>query len=133
MYQKGDHESIKDSVEPFVETFDTEPDLTCGVCLTATEDDRPIACGGILMTSETEGEVWLKLGQKMPSLTLCKLLKQGYKIAEDSFNLSRLTARVQEGWDTGRRFVEWFGFEGTSETIQMMGRTYRIYEKWLTP
>jgi hypothetical protein len=131
MYQQGDHQKIKDSTEPFVETFNVEPDLSCGVCLTATRDGKPVACGGILMTSDDEGEVWLKLGG-IPDTTLFRILKKGYEIVEESFDLHRLTARVKEGWDVGERFVQRFGFTGTNETTQLMNHTYRIYEKWLS-
>ena len=132
-YQDGDYEAIQDSVEPMTVQGDINLVKDLGVHLTATEGGSVVAVGGIIMTGDDEGEVWLKLSKNnLNKRILARILKEGYIILRDSFGLSRLTAKVQEGFCSGIRLATAFGFKPTDETIDISEYHYRIYEQWLT-
>jgi len=133
LYQDGDYEAITDCVEPFVASGDFSLIKDMGIYLTATEDDVPLGCGGIVMTGAAEGEVWLRLSWQIceSPVTLMRILRAGFEIVKESFGISRLTARVQNGFGAGERMVKRFGFQDTNETMTIFDTKYRIYQ-WQT-
>ena len=130
MYKDGDYEAILDKIEPIAGECDFSTIRERGMYLTMTKEGVPIGCGGVIMTSDTEGELWIKISRFMcqKPVTLMRVLKAGLEIIEKSFELDRITARVFEGFDSGSRLVSVLGFNSTSEIVDK----YRIYEKWLT-
>ncbi len=130
MYKDGDYEAIEDCIEPFGKVGYFEDIKDRGVYLTVEDNNKVIGCGGVVMTTDDEGVVWLTLSYDIAEkkLTLIRLLKEGLKIILESFNLKRITAKIQEGYEKGERMARWFGFRPTDEVVKAFTLNYRTYE-----
>jgi hypothetical protein len=131
-YRDGDYEAIQDCVEPGVIEGDFSDIKDRGVYLTVTIDDRPVACGGITLISDDEGEIWLKLSKEAMSrsIIMLRIFRAGLKIIRDSFGDIEIKARVLDGFEKGMKMAEHFGFNEDS-IEKIADRVYRIY-KWQT-
>ena len=130
LYQKGDFDAITDCTEPIGRPTDENLILEYSVSLTVEDDGVPVACGGVIYDTETDGIVWLRLSNNMAhkTISLVRLLRNGLAILVDSFGFDRITARVKEDFGEGHRFARRFGFTPTKETFKIFSDTYRIYE-----
>lgn len=130
LYKKGDYDAIEDSTEPLGRPADESLIEEYSVSLTIDDEGVPVACGGIIYDTETDGIVWVKISNKMTrkTLVLVKVLRNGLDILIDSFGFKKITARVREDFCAGHRFIRHFGFKPTTETFKILSDTYRIYE-----
>lgn len=131
MYKESDYDRIGDCVEPLSAMELVRVKKNSGVHLTLTHKKKILACGGIIITNEDEGCVWLRLTQDIckNKIDLIRMLKAGQKIIEESFGLKKLCAYVKDSFPVGRRFAEHFGFHRTDETFESAGHTFRVYTK----
>lgn len=126
LYQDGDHKAIADCIEPTVDGEAPSEEMLCGVILTALDDGKPVACGGISLTSEDEGYVWIRASRELQKTVLLRIIKEGHEIVKESFNLKRLFVLIQADFHKGQRLAERFGFK----FIGFSGG-FREYEKCL--
>ena len=131
MYKESDYDRIGECAEPLSPMEIIRVRKNSGVHLTVTHKRRILACGGIIITGDDEGCVWMRLTKELckNKIELIRMLKEGLKIVEESFGLSKLRACVKDSFPTGQRFAEHFGFHRTDETFESAGTTYRVYRK----
>jgi hypothetical protein len=130
LYQDGDYESIVDGVEPFINQGDFSVIKDSGVYLTMTHDDKVICCGGVVVKGDDEGVVWVKLSKsfcKKP-IVFYRTMRHGLDIIIESLGFSKITTKVQEGFEQGERLVRHLGFKKTNQIEPILCVTYRIYE-----
>jgi RimJ/RimL family protein N-acetyltransferase len=83
-----------------------------GPAFTLLCDGQPVICGGILMMGWQRGQAWI-----LPSTLFCKHVKQSYRLIKQkmmdiqrAYDLRRIEALVEPGFEAGKRFMEHLGF-----------------------
>ena len=127
-YQHGDYESITDCVEPIAYEGNFDVIEGCGAYVTAVDGNVVLGCGGVVITDDDEGEVWVRLSKRVchKPLQLLRILKGGFEGIK-ACEIKTLRAKVQDGFEQGTRLAKKFGFSPTGEEITINGILYRIY------
>jgi len=123
-----DWDNIKDVVEPFTLCDVPKEIIQMGWGITAIEDDEILGCGGVLLTEEDEGSIWVKLSRKAtkkPVRTML-IIRDCLKIIKESFELDSMVSYVLQRFKKGQRMAEYFGFYPTGQTIKYRGKKYNV-------
>jgi hypothetical protein len=130
------------SVRPFrwedldvkwIEDFDhslVNKDNTRGLYLTVELDGDIMACGGVHLYDEHNGEVWLTLSEEIKSfephrkILVVSAVYDVFEILMDSFPDVTLFCRVKDGFVEGEKFANRFGFNKFIEAKD----NYRVYQ-----
>lgn len=81
-----------------------------GVAITYEENNRPMGCGGIILYTETEGEVWLRLSRSVLSAKAARTIKEAFQLLREVFPDVKLWCRVQCNLLKAKRLIQWLGF-----------------------
>ena len=119
---------ITDAVEPFayVETVET---LLEGISTTAVEDGEIMACGGIVLESETEGTIWCKVSKKClgNSFSWARTMKEAFGLMMDTIGDVEISTYILKGFCRGDKLARLIGLKKTDETQIHNGNTYYKY------
>ena len=118
---------IKDAVEPFEPT---ESDfLERGILITAEDDGVIMACGGIVIESDTEGTIWCKVSKECSrkSFAWARTMREAFSIMKKSVGNLRISTYILDGFCKGDRLAKLIGLERSNETKIHNGNTYIKY------
>jgi len=132
LYKKGDWAKIKDSTEPFMpirEKSEFDEIAARGIAVTATENDKAMACGGVAFLNEHEGTVWVKMSKdcaKRPVMW-ARAIKETFGLMVESAGNVKITTYILENFCKGEKLARLIGLKKTDETAEHNGNTYNKY------
>jgi len=118
---------IEDAVEPF--SADGPIDMIGqGVSVTATEDGKVMACGGIILHGD-EGAVWVRVSSKCKekSYRWARNFKETFRIMLESVGDIKVCTYILSDFCEGERLAKLIGLEKTDESRERDGRIYYKY------
>ena len=132
LYKKGDWSRIKDAVEPFMHLRDGDEFdaiVARGIAVTAMDNDKAIACGGVTFFNNHEGAVWVKASRdctKIP-ITCARMFKETFALMVESISNMKISAYVLEGFCKGEKLARLINLKKTDETQKYNGNIYSKY------
>lgn len=127
-FKTEDWLKIEDAVEPFAYIESLEI-LFKGVSVTAVEDGEVMACGGIVLESETEGTIWCKVSKKClgNSFSWARIMKEAFALMMDTIGDVKISTYILKGFCRGDKLARLIGLKKTDETKIYNGNTYYKY------
>ena len=119
---------IDDPIEPFAIEKPLDI-LSKGICMTATEDGKVMACGGIVLTTDIDGLVWCKVSKKCltKSLRWARTMKEAFNLMMNSVGDFNISTYILDGFCKGDKLARLIGLKKTNETESNNGNTYYKY------
>ena len=127
-FKKEDWWKITDVVEPF--PIDVPLDILFrGISMTALDDGRIMACGGIVLMSETEGTIWCKVSKKCleNSFSWARTMKEAFGLMIDNVGDVKISTYILQGFCRGEKLARLIGLRKSDETEIHNGNTYHKY------
>lgn len=126
-YKIEDWARIKDAVEPF-SPVDILEATARGVSITAIENNKILACGGISYIGSDTGVAWLKMSKKCLTKPLLwgRAIREIFRIMEDSVNL-KIHTYILKDFCRGEKIAKLIGLRKTDESEEYNGNTYYRY------
>ena len=129
LYKDSDWSEIKDAVEPFSPLL---PNLQVGkrsVAVTAIEDNKIMACGGITFISDTEGLIWVKVSKKCRKAAYrwARTIRETYTAMVDSIGEIKISTWIVKDFCKGYKLARMIGLKRTSESQKYKGNIYYKY------
>ena len=124
---------IGDAVEPFAPNRSSFQDfckvVKSGISVTAIEDGNVMACGGIIIESETEGTVWCKVSGKCSrsSFSWARTMKEAFGLMMDTLGELKISTYILDGFCKGDKLARLIGLKKSTETETLNGNTYYKY------
>jgi len=115
------------AVEPFCPDFPTDNFLNAvknGAAVTAVQDDKIIACGGIVFLDDTF--LWLKVAKGYQSIELAKVIIETAEFLIQTVKTPIYTY-VLKNFKKGEKLAKLVGFKKTNETKEYNHHTYMKY------
>ena len=127
-FKTEDWFKIKDAVEPFAPDVPVEL-LLRGISTTAVEDGEIMACGGIVLESETKGTIWCKVSKKCleNSFSWARTMKEAFGLMMDTLGDVEISTYILKGFCRGDKLARLIGLKKTDETETLNGNTYYKY------
>ena len=127
-FKTEDWWKIEDAVEPFAPDVPVEL-LLRGISTTAVEDGEIMACGGIVLESETEGTIWCKVSKKClgKSFSWARTMKEAFGLMMDTLGDIEISTYILKGFCRGDKLARLIGLKKTNETETLNGNTYYKY------
>ena len=127
-FKTEDWVKITDAVEPFASVESVEI-LLKGISTTAVEDGEVMACGGIVLESETEGTIWCKVSKKClgNSFSWARTMKEAFALMMDTLGDVKISTYILKGFCRGDKLARLIGLKKTNETKIHNGNTYYKY------
>lgn len=129
LYKDSDWSEIKDAVEPFSPLL---PNLKVGkrsVAVTAIEDNKIMACGGITFISDTEGLIWIKVSKKCRKAAYkwARTIRETYTAMMDSIGDIEISTYIVKDFCKGDKLARMIGLKRTGESQEYKGNIYYKY------
>ncbi|KKL98471.1 hypothetical protein LCGC14_1824090 [marine sediment metagenome] len=123
-----DWSEIEDAVEPFAPEVPLDA-LSRGISTTAVEDGEIMACGGIVLESETKGTIWCKVSKKClrKSFRWARTMKEAFGLMMDTLGDVEISTYILKGFCKGDKLARLIGLKKTDETETLNGNTYYKY------
>lgn len=131
-YKTEDWPQITDAVEPFmfIEPFENFNQIVQrGVSVTAFEDDKVMACGGIALMNTNSGITWLKISKEClnKSYRWARTIKETFALMLDSFEHIEVTTYILDEFCKGEGVAKLIGMKKVDETEEHNGNIYNKY------
>jgi len=131
LYEAGDWLKIKDPVEPFAVFDEGKVDeiVARGIAVTAIEDGKSMACGGIAFVSESEGNVWVKMSKdcaKQP-FKWARGIREAFGIMVRSIGDLKISAYILDNFCKGEKMARLINLKRAGETEEYDGNLYNKY------
>lgn len=131
LYKKGDGGKIKDSVEPFalIAGSDFDKIAARGIAVTAMDDDKAMACGGVTFLNNEEGIVWVKMSKECAKRPVmwARAIKETFGLMIESVGSVKIATYILENFCKGEKLARLIGMKRTNETEECDGNTYNKY------
>ena len=130
-FKTEDWFKIKDAVEPFAFVKSVKT-LLEGISTTAIENGEVMACGGIVLESETEGVIWCKVSKKClkNSFSWARTMKEIFGLMIDTIGDNvKISTYILKGFCRGDKLARLIGLKKTNKTKIHNGNTYYKYTK----
>ena len=129
LYKDSDWSEIKDAVEPCSPRL---PNLEVGKRgggVTAIENDKIMACGGITFISDTEGLIWVKVSKKCSKATYrwARIIREPYTAMVDSIGDIEISTYIVKDFCKGDKLARMIGLKKTGESQKYKGNIYYKY------
>ena len=120
--------AIEDAVEPFAPEVPLDA-LLSGISTTAIEDGEIMACGGIILESETKGTIWCRVSKKcsQKSFGWARTMKEAFGLMMDTLGNMEISTYILKGFCKGDKLARLIGLKKTDETEIHNGNTYYKY------
>lgn len=82
-----------------------------GVAVTYEHDGKIEGCGGVVLYDDGNGELWIRVSQKVHPMKAVRIIRDAFGIIKEVFPDVKLWCRVREGFEKGRRLIEWLRFQ----------------------
>ncbi len=132
-FKTEDWAKITDAVEPFASNMSSSDDfckaIKNGITTTAVEDGEVMACGGIVLESETEGTIWCKVSEKClgNSFSWARTMKEAFALMMDTLGDVKISTYILKGFCRGDKLARLIGLKKTNETRIHNENTYYKY------
>ena len=133
-FEIKDWSDIDDAVEPMMPLVPTESFLEMarsrGISVTAVEDGKVMACGGIMYINNDEGMVWTKISKKClgRSFRWARIIKETFQIMMDSVGDVQISTYILDNFCKGEKVARLIGLKLTEEAHVYNGNTYHIFK-----
>jgi len=121
---------MDDPIEDIEATEETIIDLvTMGMGFTVFDDDKVLACGGLIFWKEGESEAWIRLDKGLfeNSTRAVRAIVEAARIVLDVYD-GYVYCWVDDDEPIYQRFVYWFGYKKRAEIQKKDGKIYRMWE-----
>ncbi len=130
LYEKGDWYKVQDAIEPFM-PIETDFDLVAerGVAVTATDNDKAMACGGVTFVNDEQGTVWVKVSQacaKRPFLW-ARAIKDTFRLMTESVGHIEIYTYILKDFCQGEKLARLIKMKRTDDTIEHDGNIYNKF------
>ena len=97
--------------------------------MTAIEDGKVMACGGIVLESETEGTIWCKVSKKClgKSFSWARTMREAFSLMMDTLGELKISTYILGGFCKGEKLARLIGLKKSNETETHNGNTYYKY------
>ena len=125
--------AIEDAVEPFAPDQSSFHDfcnaIKSGISTTAVENGEIMACGGIILESETKGTIWCRVSKKcsQKSFGWARTMKEAFGLMMDTLGDMEISTYILKGFCKGDKLARLIGLKKTDETEIHNGNTYYKY------
>ncbi len=128
-YEADDWAKIDDAIEPFMPVTLKDKLNERGLVITAIEDGRTMACGGIVYANGDEGVVWVKVSRKClrKPLRWARTIREAFGLMKESVGDLRIVTYILENFCKGEKLARLIGMKRTNETEEYNGNTYNKY------
>ncbi len=130
LYKKGDWEKITDAVEPFMPVSGEFDKIAArGIAVTATDDNKAMACGGVTFMNEKEGTVWVKISRecaKQPAMW-ARTIKETFAIMIESVGNVEIYTYILNGFCKGEKLAKLIKMKKTNQSVEHNGNIYNKY------
>ena len=129
-FEHDDWLNIEDAVEPFMPSdSDFLANVNRGISVTAIEDGAVMACGGIVIDSDTEGTVWCKVSKKCADnpFMWARTIREAFDLMKDSVGDLRISTYILDGFCKGDGLARLIGLKKSEETEENNGNVYYRY------
>ena len=130
LYEKGDWNKIDDAIEPFMPTHaDFDSVAKRGVAVTAMDGDKAMACGGVELTNDKEGTVWVKVSKacaKRPVLW-ARTIKDTFRLMTESVGHIEIYTYVLKDFCKGEKLAKLIKMKRTDNSIEHNGNIYNKF------
>jgi hypothetical protein len=132
LYQHGDWEAIIDAVEPFSPPFPTEEFnqmIVHSLAATGLEGGRIMACGGITLTSDNNGLVWLKMSKQCGrnAYRWGRTIKETIICMKEALGITNIYTYIVDNFCKGDKLARMVGLRRTDEHEKYKGNKYYKY------
>ena len=126
-YKAEDWSEINDALEPFMPTALKVNEQ--GLVITAIEDGRIMACGGVVYTNSAKGVVWVKVSKKClrEPLRWARTIRETFRLMKDSVGDLRISTYILADFCKGEKLARLIGLKRTDETEEYKGNIYNKY------
>lgn len=128
-YEIGDGKKIKDAVEPFAFIGGFDDIALRGIAVTALNNNKVMACGGVTFFTEHEGAVWVKISKdcaKRPFMW-ARAIKETFGLMIESVNNMKISTYILDGFCKGEKLAKLIGLKRTGETEKYKENIYHKY------
>ncbi len=124
-YKIEDWSQVKDAIEPFTAEYLGGK----GISVTAIEDDKVMACGGVIYITDTEGSAWLKISKDCLThpLKWARAIKQTFAMMIEASEGFNVTTYILVDFCKGEKLARLLGMKKTSITEEYNGNIYNKY------
>ena len=129
-YKNGDWSKIQDAIEPFTPLCNDEFDKIAkrGMAVTAVDDDKAMACGGVTFINDKEGVVWVKVSMeclKKPVMW-ARAIKETFGLMVDTAGVE-IHTYILNDFCKGEKLARLIGMKRIDETKVHNGNLYNKY------
>lgn len=128
-YKIGDWKKIKDAVEPFTFIGGLDDIALRGIAVTALNNNKVMACGGVTFFNEHEGAVWVKISKdcaKRPFMW-ARTIKETFVLMIESVDNMKISTYILDGFCKGEKLAKLIGLKRTDETEKYKENIYNKY------
>ncbi len=129
-YTNGDWDKITDSVEPFtVLGKDFNEIVARGIAVTAVEDGKVMACGGVTFMTDKEATVWVKLSKDCSKryIMWARTIKETFRLMTESVGDVEVCTYILDKFCKGEKLAKLINMKKTDETAENNGNIYNKY------
>lgn len=132
-YEVEDWVSIDDAVEPFSPMMPPDGFLEMtrknGVAVTAIEDEKTMACGGVVYVGKGESVVWVKVSKKCleQPFKWARTILETFRIIKETLHPMTVTSYIMEEFCKGERVARMIGMKKTGVPYDLNGKKYNKY------
>ena len=127
LYKDGDALKITDPVEPFA--FLGQDISKKGIAVTAIENDRIMACGGVSFVSDKEGMVWAKISKDctVKPFMWARTIKEAFSLMVESVGNVKISTYILDKFCKGEKLARLINLTRTDEQEKYNGNIYNKY------
>lgn len=129
-YHDGDWSRIEDAMEPFTPMYDGQFDEIArhGIAVTAVDDNKAMAVGGVTFVNEKEGMVWVKISKKCLKRPVmwARAIKETFGIMANTAGV-RIYTYILNDFCKGEKLARLIGMKRTGEKMAHNGNIYNRY------
>jgi hypothetical protein len=128
-YEPEDWSKIDDAIEPFMPIALRDGANERGLVVTAVEDGRIMACGGIAYVNNEQGVVWVKVSKEclMRPYRWARTIRETFRLMKESVDDLRISTYVLSDFCKGEKLAKLIGMKRTNKTEEYNGNTYNKY------
>ncbi len=100
-----------------------------GIAVTAVDDDKAMACGGVTFLNDKEGIVWVKVSRDCTNRPVmwARTIKETFGLMIDSVKDMRISTWVLDGFCRGEKLARFIKMKRSDETVRYNNNIYNKY------
>ena len=129
LYKNGDALKITDPVEPFASLGQFDDIAKRGIAVTAMEDEKIMACGGISFVNKDEGMAWVKISENcaIKPFMWARTIKEAFSLMVESVGNVKISTYILDKFCKGEKLAKLINLKRTDEQEEYNGDIYNKY------